>query len=272
MITTTAPQHISPLMAMLYPGASKRCDQCGGFVAMSAEEALRQWSEATYQPLVALSKALQDPMMASMTGLPTAIPATAPGYTYGGQQWAYGQPGYGHTHGHKHHHHKRHHDHGCGCGCEHRCDRRPCGDDDCRCRCYVVNADLVIYVRAGERRIVPLVIDNNRRRERHIRLELSDFASKGGSPTSVTSRLLSPGEFTLEPCQEQEVVMEIDVAQVTVGDEHQAGERFLDVDDCEVAYADLRIVGCDNRPIRIAVAILPRDCHAYRIDCSCGCC
>ena len=307
MITTGAPGHVSPLMAMLYPRATKHCDQCGGFVAMSPEEALRQWSEATYQPLLALSKALQDPMLASMTGLPTAIATTAPGRAYGGQSWTQDKPGYGHTRDHKHHHGKHHHDcgceqrhdcgceqrhdcgceqrHDCGCeqrhdcGCEQQCERRPCGRDDCHCRCCVVNADLVVYVRAGERRIVPLVIDNDRRRERHIRLELSDFASKGGSSTSVTSRLLSPEEFTLAPCQEREVVIEINVASVAAsesdahaGDTKEAGERLLDVDDCAVAYADLRIVGCDNRPIRIAVATLPRDCHAYHVDCTCGCC
>jgi hypothetical protein len=293
MITTSPPEHVSPLLAMLYPGATKRCDQCGGYVAMSPEEALRQWSEATYQPLVALSKTLKDPMLASMTGLPTATPATWPDLAYGGQSWAHGllEHGYGHTpkhhHDHKHHHEKQHRD--CGsehhrdCGCEHHrdcgCERRSCGGDDCHCRCCVVNADLVVYTRAGEHRIVPLVIDNNRRRERRIRLELSDFASKGGSRTPVTGRLLSPEEFTLGPCQEREVVIEIDIAQVAAKESNEsadhkeeADERLRDVDDCEVAYADLRIVGCENRPVRIAVATLPRDCHAYRVDCSCGCC
>jgi hypothetical protein len=293
MITTSTPEHVSPLLAILYPGATKRCDQCGGFVAMSPEEALRQWSEATYQPLVALSKALEDPMLASMTGLPTATPTATPGQAYGGQSWAHGLLGYGYGPDHKHHHEKHHHEKhhrdcgcehdGCGCvhddcGCEHRDKWRSCGRDDCHCRCCVVNADLVVYARAGEHRIVPLVIDNDRRREREIRLELSDFVSKGGSATSVTSRLLSPQEFTLGPCHEQEVVIEIDIAPVAEKEPSksdktgEAGERLLDVDDCEVAYADLRIVGCENRPVRIAVATLPRDCHSYRVDCSCGCC
>jgi len=312
MITTGTPGHVSPLMAMLYPRATQRCDQCGGFVAMSPEEALRQWSEATYQPLLALSKALQDPMLASMTGLPAAISTTEPGRAYGGQSWAPGKLGSGHTRDHKHrhgrHHHGGHHQ-DCGCeqrhdrGCDQRhdrgCDQRhdrgcdqphdrgceqqhecgTCGRDNCHCRCCVVDADLVIYVRAGERRIVPLLIDNDRRRERHIRLELSDFTSKGGSHTSVTSRLLSPEEFTLAPCQEREVVLEIAVASVAAseskaaaGDTKESDERLLDIDDCAVAYADLRIVGCDNRPIRIAVAALPRDCDAYHVGCACGCC
>ncbi len=297
MITTSAPEHVSPLLAMLYPGATKRCDQCGGFVAMSPEDALRRWSEATYQPLAALTKAVQDPML----GLPTATPPTGsgfawPGFAYGGQSWAYGRPGHGHTRDpkhhrddHEHHHDKQRHDCGCEdhwcdrdhdwCDREHHCECRPCGRDDCHCRCCLVNADLVVYARAGEHRIVPLVIDNSRRRERHIRLELSDFVSKGGSPTSVTSRLLSPQEFTLPPCQERDVVIEIDIPPVTAkeGNEsanhtEEGGERLLDVDDCEVAYADLRIVGCDHRAIRIAVATLPRDCHAYHVNCSCGCC
>jgi hypothetical protein len=47
---------------------------------------------------------------------------------------------------------------------------------------------------------------------------------------------------------------------------------LIDVDECVVAYGDLRFGGCDNRPLRIAVSTLPRDCHAYHVRCSCGCC
>ncbi len=45
-----------------------------------------------------------------------------------------------------------------------------------------------------------------------------------------------------------------------------------DVDDCHVAIADLRVQGCDTRPIRLAVAVLPRDCGPYPIRCACRCC
>jgi hypothetical protein len=45
-----------------------------------------------------------------------------------------------------------------------------------------------------------------------------------------------------------------------------------DVNDCLVAVGDLRVDGCDIRPVRIAVAILPRDCSAYQIECGCCCC
>jgi hypothetical protein len=46
----------------------------------------------------------------------------------------------------------------------------------------------------------------------------------------------------------------------------------VDVDNCIVYYADLRVEGCEIRPVRIAVALLPRDCGDYRITCSCQCC
>ena len=49
-------------------------------------------------------------------------------------------------------------------------------------------------------------------------------------------------------------------------------DRLIDVDECVVAYGDLRFGGCENRPLRIAVSTLPRDCHAYHVRCSCGCC
>ena len=45
-----------------------------------------------------------------------------------------------------------------------------------------------------------------------------------------------------------------------------------DIDDCHVAIADLCIEGCDARPIRIAVAVLPRDCNSYTVRCVCACC
>jgi hypothetical protein len=45
-----------------------------------------------------------------------------------------------------------------------------------------------------------------------------------------------------------------------------------DVDDCHVAVADLCIEGCDSRPIRIAVALLPRVCNSFDIHCDCACC
>src|SRR5262249_47574224 len=119
-------------------------------------------------------------------------------------------------------------------------------------------------------------------REREIKLELSEFTSKGGDKSGVTGELLSPAEFTLAPCTQQEVVIGIVVgeAQRAAGQARKrdeaaqpADERKLpDVDDCRVAYADPRMVGWDNGRIRIAVATVPRDCHDYRLGCDCGCC
>jgi hypothetical protein len=133
----------------------------------------------------------------------------------------------------------------------------------------VVDADLVVHARLGEDRVVPIVIENNRRREREVSIELSGFTSKGGRDSDVTGRLEGQTEFTLAPCEEREVVIRISVGR---GQDNPEGERIVDVDDCVVSYADLRVVGCDNRPIRFAVAVLPRDCHAYHVDCQSGCC
>jgi hypothetical protein len=54
--------------------------------------------------------------------------------------------------------------------------------------------------------------------------------------------------------------------------EDDDGRRIPDVDDCLVAVADLRIQGCETRPLRIAVAILPRDCSRYEVHCGDRCC
>lgn len=262
-MTTATDTHVDPLTAMLYPAYTKRCEHCGGYVVTTPEETLRRYAEAAYEPLAKLAEALQDP--AAMTGLPVMGTGT----------W---QAPYGRTRGHHKHkwHHHRHRD---DCGC-HDCRCRDCYRDECHCRCCVVNADLVVNARLGERRVVPVTIENNRRREREIRLELSDFTTRGGSRTAITGRLATPAEFTLRSCEEREAVIVIDVDAQQNGEGDDGNERgddvergeLPDVDDCVVAYADLRVVGCDNRPVRIAVAVLPRDCHSYPVDCSCGCC
>jgi hypothetical protein len=148
-----------------------------------------------------------------------------------------------------------------------RCPR--CKPEDCHCRCCVTNADLLVRARLGERRVVPLLIENSWRRERDVELELSSW-SPVSAETKVTGEIVAPTKFTLRGCEERTVVLVVNIA----GAEQQGGDRpaLPDLRDCAVSYADLRIVGCDLRAIRIAVAILPRDCEAMRIDCRCGCC
>lgn len=183
------------------------------------------------------------------------------------------------------------------CGCE-AGDCDGCHRDDCHCRCCITDADLVVHARLGETRVLPLTIENARRREREVRLELSNWTTRRGSPANVRATILPPTEFTLEPCAEREVVIGIQVQFRQEADatgenaqreplnaeaglaamaarirELEAPERRLpDVEHCEVYYADLRAEGCDIRPIRIAVAVLPRDCGAHPIDCGCSCC
>jgi hypothetical protein len=144
------------------------------------------------------------------------------------------------------------------------CDR--CGPDDCSCRCCVADSDLLVETRVGERRVVPITIENHLRREREIELELSSWTSVDGA--TIGGQLTTPTSFKLEPCGEERAIL---VIQITSGTNNE-GDRFVDVKGCQVAYADLRVKGCDIRPIRIAVAILPRSCDDYVVDCSCGCC
>lgn len=144
------------------------------------------------------------------------------------------------------------------------CDR--CGPDDCSCRCCVADSDLLVEARAGERRVVPITIENHWRRERAIELELSSWTNVDG--VTINGQLTTPTSFTLAPCGEERAILVIDISSDT---KNQEG-RFGDVTDCQVAYADLRVKGCDIRPIRIAVAVLPRGCDDYLVDCRCGCC
>jgi hypothetical protein len=150
-----------------------------------------------------------------------------------------------------------------------------CGEPDlCHCRCCIVDADLVVYARLGERRVVSLSVENRWRRERRIKMELSGFATHGGQPSEVVGRLLPPAsEFTLAPCGQQAVVLVLDAVPPNMKlDDERERQALPDVDDCKVVYADLRIEGCGVRPLRIAVALLPRDCGDYQVICDCGCC
>jgi hypothetical protein len=197
---------------------------------------------------------------------------------------------------HQPHHHDAAHEHqGCGCSCSQpKGGCSCCQPDDCHCRCCVVNAHLLVYARFGESRVVPITIENNLRREREVELELSDWVSSSKQGVQVAGHVLPETKFTLKPCEERTVVVAVRVTgdpqaphsnqftRAFEGAAEQAPdrqvpadlkrERLPDVDSCTVFYADLRVKGCDILPVRIAIAILPRDCDAYKIDCRCGCC
>lgn len=191
-------------------------------------------------------------------------------------------------HHHRQHHHPHHHKHD---SCCHPCET--CGGHECHCTCCIGDADLVIYSRLGEARLVPVFIENSRRREREIKLELSDWTSRRGSKLDIQAQsFLQPTEFTLGACEEQEVILLVRAIPeqeaplkeavfraavfVDLEKERKIATRepidVPDVDECTVLYADLRVEGCDIRPIRIALAILPRDCGAFEIECGCSCC
>lgn len=164
----------------------------------------------------------------------------------------------------------------CGCGGE----SEPCSDcgpssNDC-CSCCIGDVDLVVYTRLGETRVVPVEIHNPRRREREVEIQLSDFATRGGKPAGVTAQVIGAGKVTIEACGTHELIIVTQVRPVDQPDvqglPRDADDRIPEVDDCVVAVADLRIVGCDTRPVRIAVAIRPRRCDAYQVACQHECC
>jgi hypothetical protein len=160
-------------------------------------------------------------------------------------------------------------------------DRRPaakgdccarCGPDPCQCRCCVADSDLLVEARVGERRIIPITIENHWRREREIELELSSWTTLSDGIV-VQGQIMTPTSFTLKPCGEERIIIGVEI-KGSGKDGSTDGNRIKidDVKGCAVSYADLRIKGCDLRPVRIAVAVLPRDCDDYVIDCQCGCC
>ena len=161
-------------------------------------------------------------------------------------------------------HHKRHHKHGCGCH-----------EDDCGCSCCIRCADIVEYARCGESRRIPITFDNDTRRERAVTLQLGNFATENGVDPGWQASL-SESRFTLPPCGEKTVFLNVNVDCGKLGAAPPAnnGENAppAAVDRCRVVYATLRAEGCSVRPLVIAVAVLPDHCGAHHAGCGCGCC
>jgi hypothetical protein len=265
--------------------APRRCQKCGQPQSPGGPaDMLRQMAD-TYNTYYA-------PVMDNLTRLwggGAANPWTAPAMAAYGP-WQQALPG---TRAHKP---GRRHEHDCACD-DGDCDG--CHGDNCHCRCCLTDADLVINARLGETRVVALTIENPRRRERQVKLELGNWTTRGGSPADIKARIVPPAEFTLEPCEERDVIVVVEAglktdqtppqgdvagrepAQAVAGlaafgataaTNDVAQRRVPDVEQCEVFYADLRVEGCDMRPVRLALVLLPRDCGAHPIDCGCGCC
>lgn len=233
--------------AMPYGGAphapyasygSQFCEVCGRKLESSGAGATAQWTEAAW--------------MAQMEGLNRIYGGALEPYlrTLRPQQ----TPGMSHAKD-------------CGCG---HC----CAPDKCHCRCCISDADLVVYSRVGERRVVPLIVENHYRRERTIHLDLSKWTTRGGLPVNVTAQLEAT-DFKLAACEERSVALTVEVGftpESPNDPDREEPRQRPDVDECKVYYADLRVEGCDIRPVRIALALLPRDCAAHKIHCRCTCC
>lgn len=157
----------------------------------------------------------------------------------------------------------------CQCGTqESRCD---CSRSEvsCECTCCIGDVDLVVYTRVGETRVVPIEIHNPRRRERELEIELSPFTTNSGKPTGIEGVLTGGGTVKLGPCETLNITM---MTRALSTETHDNNNRLPDVDTCVVAYAELRILGCDMRSQRIAVAVLPLSCGGHEIECQPGCC
>lgn len=188
--------------------------------------------------------------------------------------------------------HRRHHRHGrdCGCGGDH---------DDCRCECCVSeDADIVVYARCGEVRVIPIEIENELRRAREdVSLEVSDVRSAGGRNLGWQVQVDKEGPLTLEPCSTTTLELTVQLAcrddqgrdpadqqpapapaakgskaAAAATEQQLPDRRRVDVDRCEVGYVTVRLGGCLIRPIVVAIAAVPAECGSYSAGCSCSCC
>jgi hypothetical protein len=188
--------------------------------------------------------------------------------------------GQSHAHGHYGRHGRHHHDHG-RCGCHERHER------DCHCSCCISDADAVEFAHCGERRLIPLLFENDTRRERDVKLDLGAFATASGHELGWQASF-SETEFKLPPCGRKTVMLSVlvDCGRLagqlgTVAGTERSNEgtdadavnqRHPSVDECKVGYATVRAEGCIVRPLVVAVAVLPNDCGAHWAGCGCGCC
>lgn len=158
--------------------------------------------------------------------------------------------------------HARHHKHGCRCH-----------EQDCACECCIRCADVIEYARCGEVRQIPVVFENDTRRERDVTLQLGNFATESGQDAGWKAAV-SPATFKLPPCGETTVVLSVNVDCSKLGAQSAAGDKrqTATIDSCKVVYATLTAEGCTIRPLVIAVAVLPGFCGAHRAGCGCGCC
>jgi len=218
------------------------------------DTAMPGWSQRSYGDYLTATPADWLTMMYPSLGATTQTGRTHPGTHHSHAHHRHHHPDCGchETHGHPHHHH--------GCGCD------QCDPDPCECHCCLGDADIAVYTRVGEERVVPIVIENERRRGSEVKLELSEWTTRGGNTSSVSTVRLGPEEFTLEPCGHKDITLVLRVGAL------REEEPNADVENCLVATADLRLVGCEHRPVRIAAAILPRHCDPSRIGCGCSCC
>ncbi|MDQ6617810.1 MAG: hypothetical protein M3083_24455 [Actinomycetota bacterium] len=156
-------------------------------------------------------QALQDLQgrLASMTQAMVA-PGSGPGVAQGWGGPATAPPTWQGKPQRRHHHdHDRDHDHECREDRDHDHEReeRLCrdfdcdDDDDCRCECCIGDADVVVYGRCGEVRVIPIEIENDTRKVREdVDLDVTDVRSAGGRilPWKVFTQARGP--LTLDPC------------------------------------------------------------------------
>ena len=144
----------------------------------------------------------------------------------------------------------------CGCGACQDCDD---------CTCCVPDADVVLNARAGERRVVAVVLHNRWRRRREVALEVGPWHRCSGDELGLKAAFTAEA-VTLEPCEDRTVRLVVSV-------EPGAGaeERLGDVARCSSAYTDVRFEGC-AKPVRLGVVVRPASCDPVAVTCDCGCC
>lgn len=174
--------------------------------------------------------------------------------------------------------------------------RTPPGKDPTACAgpcdCCLPDADVLVHARAGERRVVPLLLANPGRRPLTVTVDVGAFSPCGSSGNvTVDAQVIPSAEVQLEACGRETVqlVLEIGSHGTPAAGQQQPDAATAAREDAAVAIrsgpvlrrreehcctlvSDVRFVGCGSRAVRIGLIVLPATCDAYEVRCDCGCC
>lgn len=133
----------------------------------------------------------------------------------------------------------------CNCGCHEPAPCRHAGR-------LQATTDIKLETQLGERRIISLLVENNRPRESTVTFRAGPWLNAHGQATAIPVEF-TPASATLKPGETVGVR-----AAITLAEPLEADMAY---------YSEIIIEGCSVRPITICVLVQSRNCGARYVLC-----